>query len=175
MGYAGGSTPNPTYHRLGDHTECIEIDYDPTVITYEGLLDVFWASHSPIHPAHSRQYMSAIFARDERQEAVAKASRDRVSSSLGTQVHTPVLRLERFYPAEDYHQKHRLRGDRVIMREFAEMYPDPEHFRDSTAAARVNGMLDGCGGQLDLENLLSRLGLSDEAILHLAERVRRRV
>jgi len=47
VGYAGGSTNNPTYYNLGDHSETVQIDYDPTRISYEELLEVFWDSHNP--------------------------------------------------------------------------------------------------------------------------------
>jgi len=66
VGYTGGSTKNPTYHSLGDHTETVQIDYDPTQISFEELLDVFWDSHRPTQRAWSRQYMAAVFFHNER-------------------------------------------------------------------------------------------------------------
>jgi len=59
VGYAGGSTSSPTYRNIGDHTETIQIDYNPKEISHEELLDVFWRSHSPEVKSWSRQYMSA--------------------------------------------------------------------------------------------------------------------
>jgi methionine-S-sulfoxide reductase len=104
VGYAGGTTPDPTYHRLGDHSECIEVDYDADVITYEDLLAVFWASHDARARAYSRQYRSAILVRDEEQRAAAGRSKAAIESRLGP-VSTAIETLDRFYLAEDYHQK----------------------------------------------------------------------
>ena len=61
VGYAGGTTNNPTYRALGDHAETIQVDYDPTQISYEELLEAFWTSHSPTSRPWSRQYASIIF------------------------------------------------------------------------------------------------------------------
>lgn len=65
VGYAGGSKENPTYYSLGDHSETIQIDYDPTQISYGQLLEVFWNSHNPTYEPWSRQYMSIIFYHSE--------------------------------------------------------------------------------------------------------------
>ncbi|MDZ7761250.1 MAG: peptide-methionine (S)-S-oxide reductase [Desulfovermiculus sp.] len=61
VGYSGGKKPNPTYHDLGDHTETLQVDYDPEAVSYPKLLEVFWESHSPEQSALSRQYMAAVF------------------------------------------------------------------------------------------------------------------
>src|SRR6056297_3828024 len=60
VGYAGGSTEGPTYKMIGDHTETIEIDYDPAVISYRELLEIFFDSHNPYSQSYSRQYASLI-------------------------------------------------------------------------------------------------------------------
>ncbi len=173
VGYAGGTTPDPTYRRIGDHTETLQIDYDPTMLRYEDLLDVFWSSHRPTSPAYSRQYASIIFPHDEEQRAAAEASRTRMESVLG-RVHTDIVPFSRFSVAEDYHQKYRLRGARSLMAEFAEMYPDPADFRESTAAARVNGYLDGWGDGAALEAEIDGYGLSEDAKDRLRDAVRPR-
>ena len=90
---------------MGDHTETIQIDFDPSVISYGELLDVFWTEHRPTSPPHSRQYMSAILYHSEAQRVAAEASRDRISSALGN-VYTRIAPFERFYLAEEYHQKY---------------------------------------------------------------------
>ena len=81
VGYAGGTTVNPTYRNIGDHAETIQIDFDPTVMTYEELLATFWASHNPIRLKLRRQYMSAIFYHDASQRDAALASKDSDSLS----------------------------------------------------------------------------------------------
>jgi len=74
VGYTGGTAESPTYRKMGDHTESIQIDYDPTQTSYSDLLKLFWSSHTTSHPAWSKQYMSAIFFANKEQEKDANAS-----------------------------------------------------------------------------------------------------
>eukprot|EP00899_Mesostigma_viride_P015078 jgi/Mesvir1/23571/Mv18267-RA.1 len=82
VGYAGGTTENPTYHNMGDHSESVQLSYDPNVITYEQLLDLFWTMHDPMG-RRSRQYMSAIFTHDERQMAAAQRTFQEQAAARG--------------------------------------------------------------------------------------------
>ena len=75
VGYTGGTTVDPTYHDLGDHSETIQIDYDPTQVSYQALLDVFWNSHNPTTRSWSRQYASAVFYHSDEQKKLAMESR----------------------------------------------------------------------------------------------------
>jgi methionine-S-sulfoxide reductase len=171
VGYAGGAEENPTYHHLGDHTETLQIDYDPSKISYEKLLELFWEEHDPTSRSWSRQYKAVVFYHDEEQKRLADESRDRLSAKLGKTIHTEVLPYSRFYAAEDYHQKYYLRGHRQFMRQFLHLYPQPADFMNSTAAARVNGYLGGYGTSSSLKADIDRLGLSNAARDELLERV----
>lgn len=173
VGYAGGTTPTPTYRSIGDHAECFEVDFEPEVIRYEDLLQHFWSAHDPTLGSYSTQYASLILAQDEQQLAIARTSRDRLEAVLRRPVLTRIGLLDRFYPAEDYHQKYRLRNADPLMREFRAMYPAEPDFVASTAAARVNGYLDGAGGCDQLGRELDRLGLSEAAAAYLQLRCAR--
>lgn len=162
MGYAGGTTSAPTYHRLGDHTETLQVEYNPKRVSYPELLNLFFSAHEPTALPLSRQYASAIFTHDEEQQRLAEAARDRVEAVLGRPVLTRIEPIGRFHPAEDYHQKYRLRGVGPLHREFAEMYQDTDRLVASTAAARVNGFLEGCGDPDRLESEIDRYGLSEQ-------------
>jgi peptide-methionine (S)-S-oxide reductase len=105
VGYAGGTTVDPTYKTMGDHTETLQVDFDPSRISYGELLDVFWTSHRPTSPPLSRQYMSAILFHNEEQRRAAEESRDRMAKTFGN-VYTRIAPFERFYLAEEYHQKY---------------------------------------------------------------------
>lgn len=118
VGYAGGTTANPTYHRLGDHTETLQLEYDPERISYQELLDEFWASHNPAERPWSRQYMAAIFYHDGEQKRLAEASRDRVAATLGQATTTAILPAGEFYRAEDYHQKYSWKADPHLSKTF---------------------------------------------------------
>lgn len=171
MGYTGGTTRDPTYRTMGDHTETLQIDFDPGKIAYDELLDIFWASHDPLRGSWSAQYKAAVFVHDSEQKQAAERSRDRTVSVLGRPARTEILPAERFYLAEGYHQKYRLQGVRELAAEFAEMYPRVSEFVDSTAAARVNGYLDGYGSLELLERERERLGLTPAGVQLLRRRV----
>lgn len=161
VGYTGGTTPDPTYRRLGDHTEAFQVDYDPSRISYEDLLALFWTGHDPRSAPFSTQYKAAVWVHDEEQAEAARASRDRLEETLRTGVRTEILPAKRFYLAEDYHQKYRLQADRVLGGEFRQCYPRTKEFVDSTAAARANGFVAGHGTPSDLEDIIEDLGLSE--------------
>jgi len=117
VGYLGGSLENPTYEdvctgRTG-HAEVVQIEFDPSRVSYEQLLDVFWESHDPTTlnrqgPDIGTQYRSAIFFHDEEQEAAASASKARLDASgqLRRPIVTEITRATPFYRAEDYHQQY---------------------------------------------------------------------
>ena len=163
MGYAGGEKTNPTYQSLGDHTETLQIDYDPAKVSYQALLEVFWNSHNPASSAWRRQYMAAVFFDSEKQREQAEASKQAVADKIKDEVKTKILPLSAFYLAEDYHQKYSLRGNKTLLKAFQEIYPAPRGLVDSTAAARVNGYLAGHGDCGRLRNEINALGLSDAA------------
>jgi hypothetical protein len=144
---------------MGDHTETTQVDFDPERLPYRKLLEVVWQSHHPARNHPSRQYQNAIFYSGEAQRAAVEESRAEVERRLGRPVRTVVAPLGRFYPAEDYHQKY-------YLREFPQLVAElsggggPEAFRESHAAARLNGYVSGHGGMEQFERERSRLGLS---------------
>ncbi len=174
MGYSGGEKKNPTYHDLGDHSEAIQIDYDPTQISYEKLLEIFWASHSPTQRSWSKQYKAAVFYHNDEQKRLAMEARDREAARRSSTIATEILPATTFYRAEAYHQKYRLRQDRGFMKEFNAIYPSDTDFVDSTAAARVNGYLDGYGTPESLGEEVDGLGLSPGATKRLTEIIQNR-
>lgn len=105
--------------------------------------------------------MSAVFVENEEQRRVAEKTRLAVEEARGTAVKTPVLDLERFWLAEDYHQKYTLRRRPELVAEFEALYPELRAFCDSTAVTRVNAWLAGHGSADDLEREFGRLGLSE--------------
>jgi peptide-methionine (S)-S-oxide reductase len=117
VGYTGGRTPNPTYREVctgrTGHAEAVRVDYDPKVISYEELLETFWAVHDPTQrnrqgPDVGTQYRSAIFFHDEEQEAAARASLTRLEAAgrLRRPVATEIEPASEFYRAEEYHQRY---------------------------------------------------------------------
>ena len=148
MGYTGGSQPDPTYERLGDHTESFQLDYDPTRLSYETLLGWFWKDADPTERPYSRQYMAAVFYADEAQKELALATGRQAMAGRSGPMLLPILPLGTFYRAEDYHQKYYLRRLSDVMREFS-AYSERE-LEDSTVAMWLNACV---GGELKREGL----------------------
>jgi peptide-methionine (S)-S-oxide reductase len=117
VGYTGGTMKNPTYQdvcsgRTG-HAEAVELDFDPTVVSYEQLLSVFWQSHDPTTlnrqgPDVGTQYRSAIFFHDATQEASARGSKAVLEKMnvFKRPIVTEIAAATDFYRAEDYHQQY---------------------------------------------------------------------
>jgi len=164
---------NPTYYNLGNHSETIQIDYDPTKISYKELLDVFWDSHNPTTPPYTQQYKSTIFYHDEKQRKTAIESKEKEEFKLGRQILTEIVSLPEFYLAKDYHQKYYLKTDWELMEDLSAIYPAPEDFIASTAVSRINGYAGGYGIQENLQAELDEYGLSDTGknrLLQITER-----
>lgn len=162
VGYAGGTTPDPTYHNIGDHIETIQIDFDPQKISYEQIVEVFWNRHKPSRTVWKRQYASALFFHDEYQEKVARESRAKLSSELGEEIRTELIPFTKFYIAEMYHQKYHLQGYEGLMSEYRAIYPSLGDIVNSTSVARVNGYIGGYGNISQLEEEFPLLGLSED-------------
>jgi peptide-methionine (S)-S-oxide reductase len=112
-GYAGGSMSDPNYKEVcnGDtgHAEVIQIEFDPAKVSYEQLLEVFWAAHDPTQLNRQgadtgTQYRSIILYHDEAQKAAAEKSLAAAQKEFGGKIVTEIKPLTKFYPAEDYHQ-----------------------------------------------------------------------
>lgn len=159
VGYAGGTTTSPTYRRIGDHTESIQIEFDPEVISYEELIRIFWESHNPVGAAYSQQYRSIVFFHNEEQEAIALGTRDALSQELGAEVKTDVRSYENFTSAEAYHQKYYLQSRRDLFDAVKALYPSFDGFVDSTTAARINGYVAGYGTQEQFEEDMAVISL----------------
>ena len=160
MGYAGGTTANPTYNTIGDHSETVQLDYDPSEIYYAALLEIFWKEHTPTVASWSKQYRAAIFYHNELQKQKALETKEHEAAGLKSTIYTDVIPFQRFYVAEDYHQKYALQHNMNLMNEFRAIYPTFDKIINSTAAARVNGYLAGYGTLDQFYEELAGYGLS---------------
>lgn len=173
VGYAGGRMTAPTYVLMGDHTETVQMDFDPQRITYNQLLAIFWKSHEPTFQSWSRQYMHAVFYHNEAQRQQALISKAAVEQKIGREVKTEVAPIRSFTMAEDYHQKYLLKRHQALRSEMAYIYPNPQAFVDSTAVTRLNGYAGRHGTADQLSREIDFLGLSVEGKKRLADLVRR--
>ena len=115
VGYTGGSVEHPSYEQVcrgrTGHAEAVEVEYDPSAISYDALLDAFWATHNPTTRDRQgfdigSQYRSAIFVHGDDQRAAALAARDAHQRGLRRDIVTEIVDAGRFWAAEDYHQQY---------------------------------------------------------------------
>jgi peptide-methionine (S)-S-oxide reductase len=115
VGYMGGDFENPTYEDVctgkTGHAETVEVVYDPSLISYNELLAVFWNNHDPTTPNRQgpdvgSQYRSLIFYYDDEQKELALKSKEKVQKRFNREIVTEIVPATTFYQAEDYHQQY---------------------------------------------------------------------
>jgi peptide-methionine (S)-S-oxide reductase len=115
VGYAGGTKPNPSYEDVCSdgtgHAEVVEVEFDPSQISYEQLLDVFWSNHNPTTlnrqgPDVGTQYRSVIFYHSPEQKAAAEKSKTDKSAKFPRPIVTQIEPAPKFWRAEEYHQRY---------------------------------------------------------------------
>lgn len=119
VGYTGGAFENPTYEDVCSgttgHAEAIQVEYDPSITSYEDLLMIFWSNHNPTTlnrqgPDVGEQYRSAVFYHTQEQEAVAQKMKEKLQDvamkRFGKEIVTEIKPASTFYKAEEYHQKY---------------------------------------------------------------------
>jgi len=117
VGYTGGSLDNPTYEDvcsgMTGHAEVVQMEYDPSEVTYEELLEVFWDIHDPTTPNRQgpdigTQYRSVVFYHNPQQAIAARESKERLQSSgrFTNEIVTEIVPASEYYLAEDYHQQY---------------------------------------------------------------------
>ena len=120
VGYQGGHTQNPTYKDVctdtTGHAEVVLVEFDPSQVNYDRLLDVFFSNHNPTEvnrqgPDSGTQYRTVIFTYSDAQKQAALAARDRLAASgkFKKPIATQVQDAPEFYPAEEYHQQYLLK------------------------------------------------------------------
>jgi len=108
-GFAGGTTPDPTYESHGDHIEAVEVTFDPDKVSYEQLVRIFFKSHDAtdgrgVEPDFGPSYRSALLYRNTAQRATIERVKAEVQKTLPKPIATILRKFERFYPVEEYHQ-----------------------------------------------------------------------
>jgi len=112
-GYTGGQLPNPTYEQVSSgtsgHIEAMRVKYDPELVDFGKLLDVFWRNIDPTDAGgqfcdRGPQYRSAVFFADEAEESAVRASKAQLEKAQGFKIATEILPRAEFYAAEEYHQ-----------------------------------------------------------------------
>jgi peptide-methionine (S)-S-oxide reductase len=114
-GYSGGVVEDPSYREVctdtTGHAEVVEITFDPDVVTYDQLLEIFWAMHDPTQvnrqgPDRGHQYRSIVLTHSDEQKAVAETSKRAAQERFAAPIATEITDFVKFYPAEAYHQRY---------------------------------------------------------------------
>jgi methionine-S-sulfoxide reductase len=162
VGYAGGTKHNPTYKSMGDYTESIQIDYDPSVTSFENILEIFWRSHSPDNKC-KKQYQSAIFYHNDEQHTAAKKSKKEYERIHGS-VATVIQKMGKFYLAEDYHQKFYLRKCEQLL---FELNLDDIDIINAPIATRLNCYVAGKGTREEIMKDAKEFNISEKQLAKL--------
>ncbi len=117
VGYTGGHTDNPTYKKVctntTGHVEAVEVVFDPSIVSYEELLEIFWKMHDPTTPDRQgfnvgSQYRSAVFTTTPEQQEIALRKKEELQKSgkFKRPIVTEIIPASEFWPAEEYHQQY---------------------------------------------------------------------
>ncbi|EXC35376.1 Peptide methionine sulfoxide reductase A5 [Morus notabilis] len=143
VGYAGGSKNNPVYRSLGDHAESVQVEYDPRLISFRQLLDVFWSSHDSRQvfgqgPDVGNQYRSIIFTNGTEETRLAALSKEREQARSKVSIVTTQIQSHwTFYPAEPEHQKFELKQNQFLLQLIGNL--SEEELEASSLATTLNG------------------------------------
>jgi peptide-methionine (S)-S-oxide reductase len=180
VGYGGGRHPNPSYGDMGDHSEVVMVEYDPHVVTYGQLLELFllWSSRSvksclpgfsspSSPPSDFPRHAFRVFVKNAFERRLARAAIERCEYSTEGASFVRVSPSGPFYEAERWCQKYFLRASAWLMQEIRTSYPDEESLLRSTLAARLNGILGLPPYTACLPEEIELYNLSDAAALVL--------
>lgn len=145
---------------MGDHTETIQLDYNPLEISYEDLMRIYFSYSNTCRKPYSVQYASIIFYHDEEQKLIAEKVKMEIEDSIKEKTFVELRPFDKFYLAEKYHQKYYLQLVKEIKDEFLSRYIDFMDFVNSTAAMKVNCYVKGSGSISHLEGEIEQFGLT---------------
>ncbi|WP_245840095.1 peptide-methionine (S)-S-oxide reductase MsrA [Sutcliffiella horikoshii] len=166
VGYAGGTTQTPTYKQMGDHTECLQIDFDPTQITFDEIARHFWNSHNSNRGNYKgRQYLSIILYHDINQKEAIEKIKQEIQNTNSQSIGTEIAPLDQFTLAEEKHQKYYLKRYSNATKKLREYFQTEEAFTDATLVARLNSFVKGYGTLSSLKEEIMQWESEDAAEL----------
>lgn len=147
---------------MGDHTETIEIDFNPEIMTFEEILHVFWKNHNPNRGGYrGRQYLSLLLYHDEKQkELIGKVKQE---LELKAEIQTEITGYSGFTLAEERHQKYYLQRYPNAMEKLHFLYPSAQTFVDSTLVARLNGFVKGYGTLTSIKEEIKNWNINENS------------
>ena len=173
VGYAGGTLPHPTYHKIADYTETVEVTFDPTLVSLEELLRIFWQNHDATKDRFykERQYISLLVFQNKQQEQIAEKIKQSEEEFQGKEIQTEFQLATPFYIAENYHQKYSLRRFKKATEKVQTLFPNEEAFIRSTIAARLNSFVQENISLQDIKKEIKTWCLPEEILTKLQETI----
>ncbi|USB33552.1 peptide-methionine (S)-S-oxide reductase MsrA [Paenibacillus sp. YPG26] len=177
VGYAGGTTDQPSYREMGDHSEVVQLDFDPGIVSYEDILRIFWNHHNPvnINDYKGRQYQSLVLYHNEQQRNAAGQVIREMELEGRAKPDTEVSLCVKFYPAETRHQKYYLHRYPDAVEKLSFVYPSQEELLNSTLAARLNGLAKGYANMAQIKQEIAEwpIGKSQcEGLINLISKIK---
>lgn len=146
VGYAGGSTPEPTHKQMGDHTETVQVDFNPDIVSYSDILYHFWHNHNPNRKKYrDREYISLVLYHDEQQKKVAWQTKRQLEEVRKEKMQTEISPYKRFTQAIERQQKWHIKRIPQAEEVLKSIYSSEKQFIDSVLVARLNSLAKGYG------------------------------
>lgn len=177
VGFAGGTKEDPMYRSMGDHTETIEVDFNPEVLSYEKILHIFWSHHTSTNRVNykERQYMSILFYHDEQQKKTILNVKKELEDERKETIETEIVPYSGFTMAEEHHQKYYLKRFSIAVDLLNSHYPSVDAFTHSTLTARLNGFVREFGTLNDIKNEVTEWDICEDSrqiVLEILKRIR---
>jgi peptide-methionine (S)-S-oxide reductase len=173
VGFAGGTTPDPTHAAIGDHIEAVRVVFDPVQIAYSDLLRAFWTAHDPTETAAKRRYRHALVPQTDRQAEQARTARTQAAKWLGSGEHVRICEHDAFHVAAPCHQNYKLRTHDRLAAPFRNRCVSDEAFARSPAATLANAYVAGHRPLDRLDEDRGLLALPAQALDRLRDLARR--
>lgn len=161
MGYAGGNSI-PSYKELGWHSEVIEVDYDPNIVSYENLVNRFFEMHDETLRPYDQRVKSIVFTRSDNEYKYVKEKIEALKVLNKKGIYTEVKKFDKFYIAEDEHQFKYLKKETGLFNEMLARYPSTEDQLQSILVSKMNASVLGLLDQDALDQLIETYSLSSE-------------
>lgn len=169
VGYTGGKSTMPSYDDLGNHIEVIEVDYNPAVITYEGLVKAYFEYYDATVRPYSQRVKSVVFYRTNKEKRIASNIKAQVSKQVNQALFTEIDPVDVFYLAESEHQLSYLKKETSLYGEITQIFPDEELQLLSVLASKLNGIIAGFGSEEQVLLVLKDSGLSTASMNRVKE------
>lgn len=155
---------------MGDHTETIEIDFNPDIITFEEILHFFWKNHNSNRGSYrGRQYLSILLYHDEKQkESIFKVKKE-LEEMRQEEIQTEIAPYVEFTLAEERHQKYYLKRYPNAIEQLHSLYPSTQMIVDSRLAARLNGFVKGYGTLAGLKEEIMGWDINEDSMSKLLD------